>query len=527
MSKFIFVTGGVVSGLGKGITAASLGRLLKSRGLTIFVQKFDPYINIDPGNMSPLQHGEVYVTVDGCETDLDLGHYERFIDTELTRNSSITTGKIYQEVLAKDRRGEYNGATIQVVPHITNEIKSKVFLAAKESNADIIITEIGGTVGDIESLPHIETIRQIKSELGRDNVLFIHTTLVPYISASGELKTKPTQHSVKELRSLGIQPDIIVCRAEDELDDAVKSKIAMYCDVSKDCVFMAKDVKNVYTIPHNLREQGMDEVVCRLLHIEAPNFDFSKWDELLQNITTRKYILNVALVGKYVSLHDAYISVVEALKHGGYSYSSRIKIKWVDSEELNDDNAENLLSDVDGIVIPGGFGKRGIDGMISAAHYARVNNIPLLGIGLGLQVMTIEYARNICKLQDAASEEWSKETIHPIVSYAYDGSMRLGAHNIIIKENTIAYKAYGTNIASERHRHRYCINPRFINILQKNGLIFSGFSEDKKIAEFIEISNHPFYFGAQAHMEFKSRPTNNHPIFREFIKAVFEKSNQK
>lgn len=533
--KFIFVTGGVVSGLGKGITAASLGMLLKSRGLNVFVQKFDPYMNVDPGTMSPLQHGEVFVTADGTETDLDLGHYERFIDTELTKNSSITSGRIYLTVLNKERRGDYLGGTVQVIPHITNEIKSKVYAAGTEPNVDVVITEIGGTVGDIESLPFIETIRQIRSELGKENVLFIHTTLIPMIDASGELKTKPTQHSVKELRSFGIQPDIIVCRSSHSLTEDLKAKIALFCDVDRRSVIEAKDAPILYQVPLGLKNQKMDEIVCNQFGLVTKISDTKQWEELIERIKKSDKLIEIALVGKYVSLHDAYLSVTESLSHAGYEIGARIKVRWIDSAEVNQFNVDNLLKGVSGILVPGGFGSRGVEGKILAAQYARENKIPYLGICLGMQVACIEFARNVLGIKNATSLEWDEETSYPIITLMNDqkevgdkgGTMRLGNYPCVLLEGSKSYNAYKCKEVLERHRHRYEFNNNYRDLFSKNGMIFSGVSPDQKLVEIIELKDHPWFVATQAHPEFKSRPIKPQPLFLGFIKAAFAYQQEK
>lgn len=535
MSKYIFVTGGVVSGLGKGITAASLGRLLKQRGLSVFVQKFDPYINVDPGTMSPLQHGEVFVTKDGGETDLDLGHYERFIDTELTRNSSITTGRIYLNVLNKERRGDYLGTTVQVIPHITNEIKRKIFEAGEESKADIVITEIGGTVGDIESLPFIEAIRQLRSDLGREEVLFIHTTLIPYISASGELKTKPTQHSVKELRSFGIHPDVIVCRSEYGLSDEIKSKIALFCDVKKEHVILSPDVDNLYEIPIILQKQKFDEIICEQLGFKTNDADMAEWKELIRLTNNLDHKVTIALVGKYTALHDAYLSVAEALKHAGYPIYTHVNIKWIDSESFDLGDPSELLGDVDGLIVPGGFGGRGIEGKIKAINYARVNKIPFLGICLGMQLAVIEFARNVANLKDANSTEFDESTSNPIISIMESqqglvdkgGTMRLGNYECKIKPNTLAYSTYNSDCVLERHRHRYEFNNKYLEALTSKGLVISGINEEFDLVEIVELKDHPCFIATQAHPEFKSRPNRPHPLFKVLIRAAYNKTYNK
>ncbi|PKL01096.1 MAG: CTP synthase [Tenericutes bacterium HGW-Tenericutes-1] len=529
-TKFIFVTGGVVSSLGKGITAASLGRLLKNRGLKVFMQKFDPYINVDPGTMSPYQHGEVFVTDDGAETDLDLGHYERFIDENLSIHSSITTGKIYSTVIEKERRGDFLGATVQVIPHITNEIKSKLEAAAKESEADVIITEIGGTVGDIESLPFLEAIRQARRDYGYNNTMYIHNTLVPYLETTGELKTKPTQHSVKELRSLGITPDVIVLRTSHEITNSMREKIALFCDVRKEAVIQCIDVKVLYEVALNFQEQKLDDIVCEHLNLITPTCDMSGWTSLVNTIKTLEKNVTIALVGKYTSLHDAYLSVTEALKHAGYFHHSKITIKWINSSEVNAENKDELLSDVDGILIPGGFGTRGIDGKIQAITYARTHNVPLLGLCLGMQLSIIEFGRNVCGLPEANSTEFEPETIFNVIDYLPEqyvgielgGTMRLGLYNCDLKKDTLAYKAYGTERIKERHRHRYEFNNKFKKVYEKQGMIFSGINPETKLCEVIELKNHPWFVAVQYHPEFLSRPEKPHPLFRDFIGAALK-----
>ena len=527
-TKFIFVTGGVVSSLGKGIAAASLGRLLKNRGLKVFMQKFDPYINVDPGTMSPYQHGEVFVTDDGAETDLDLGHYERFIDENLSINSSITTGKIYSTVIEKERRGEYLGATVQVIPHITNEIKSKLEAAAFESKADVIITEIGGTVGDIESLPFLEAIRQARRDFGYNNTLYIHNTLVPYLDTTGELKTKPTQHSVKELRSLGITPDIIILRTTKEITNSMREKIALFCDVQKEAVIQALDVHILYEVALHFKEQNLDDLVCNHLQLETAPCDMKEWVSLIETIKSLEKCVHIAIVGKYVSLHDAYLSVSEALKHAGYYHKSKIKIEWVNSSELTDLNIIETLKDIDGIVIPGGFGQRGIEGKLKAIQYARENKVPLLGLCLGMQLSIVEFSRNVCNLPQANSTEFDPETIYNVIDYLPEqykgidmgGTMRLGLYECNISDNTLAKNAYGTNNIKERHRHRYEFNNKFKKLLEKNGMIFSGINPETNLCEMIELKNHPWFVATQFHPEFLSRPQRSHPLFRDFIGAA-------
>ncbi len=532
VTKFIFVTGGVVSSLGKGITAASLGRLLKNRGLRVFMQKFDPYINVDPGTMSPYQHGEVFVTDDGGETDLDLGHYERFIDENLTKNSSVTTGKIYSSVIEKERKGDYLGATIQVIPHITNEIKSRLDLVASESGADVVITEIGGTVGDIESLPFLEAIRQARRDYGYHNTMYIHSTLIPYLETTGELKTKPTQHSVKELRSLGITPDVIVLRTNKEITNSMREKIALFCDVKKEAVIQCLDAKILYQVPLNLKEQGLDDIVCEHLELETKPADMSRWMSLVDKIKHLKSTVRIALVGKYISLHDAYLSVTEALKHAGYEHGAKIEIDWINSSELTADNIDDALAMADGILVPGGFGSRGIDGKILAIKYAREHKIPYLGLCLGMQLAVIEFARNVCGLAQANSTEFEPETIYNVIDYLPEqyagiqlgGTMRLGLYRCILEPDTLAHKAYKRTEIRERHRHRYEFNNKFRKIFEKNGFVFSGINPETKLAEISEIKNHPWFLACQFHPEFLSRPDKPHPLFCDFIGAVLANS---
>ena len=532
-TKFIFVTGGVVSSLGKGITAASLGRLLKNRGFRVSIQKFDPYLNVDPGTMSPYQHGEVFVTEDGAETDLDLGHYERFIDENLSKNSNVTTGKVYWSVINKERKGEYLGGTVQVIPHITNEIKSRIYQVAKDEDIDVVITEIGGTVGDIESLPFLEAIRQVKYEVGIDNVCFIHVTLVPYLGKAGELKTKPTQHSVKELRSIGIQPDIIVCRSEKELSRDLKNKIGLFCNIDGESVIQNLDAENLYEVPLMLHEEGLDSIVCKKLNIPLRNIDNSEWIAMVDKIKSLSASVTIALVGKYVELHDAYISVVEALNHGGYENNNKVDIKWIDAAEVNKDSVLELLRDVDGILVPGGFGDRGIEGKIEAVKYARENNIPFLGICLGMQCAVIEFARNVLNFKDAHSSEFDQETIHPVIDLMEDqkkidkkgGTMRLGRFLCSLEEGTKAYEAYGSGEIFERHRHRYEFNNSYKEKLQEKGMIFSGMNPQNNLVEIVELKNHPWFVAAQFHPELKSRPNRPHPLFRDFIKAAVDNRN--
>ncbi|MET3684165.1 CTP synthase [Alkalibacillus flavidus] len=525
MTKYIFVTGGVVSSLGKGITAASLGRLLKNRGLNVTIQKFDPYLNVDPGTMSPYQHGEVFVTEDGAETDLDLGHYERFIDINLNKYSNITTGKVYSTVIRKERRGDYLGGTVQVIPHITNEIKDKVYQAGNETNADVVITEIGGTVGDIESLPFLEAIRQLKSDVGRDNVMYIHCTLVPYLEAAGEMKTKPTQHSVKELRSLGIQPDVVVLRTEMEISQSMKDKIALFCDINEKAVIEARNCDVLYEVALEMQQQGLDELACNHFGLDIKPAEMGEWHELIDRVKNLSKTTTIALVGKYVQLQDAYISVVEALKHSGFAFDSDINVKWVSSETLTRDNVEQELSDVDGILVPGGFGDRAIDGKIEAIRYAREERIPFLGICLGMQLATVEYARNVLGLEGAHSAEIDPSTPHPVIDLLPEqkdvedlgGTLRLGVYACRLKEGTNAYDAYEDEIVYERHRHRYEFNNTYREKMEEAGFQFSGLSPDGRLAEIIEIADHPWFVASQFHPEFKSRPTRPQPLFKKFV----------
>ena len=527
--KYIFVTGGVVSGIGKGITAASLGRLLKARGLRVTMQKFDPYINIDPGTMSPYQHGEVYVTDDGAETDLDLGHYERFIDENLTKNSNITTGKVYNAVITKERQGAYLGRTVQVIPHITNEIKKKVYEVGEDGNSDVVITEIGGTVGDIESQPFLEAIRQVAGDKGRANVMYIHVTLLPYLSTSGELKSKPTQHSVKELRSIGIQPDMLICRSEVPLEESHRKKIALFCNVSDDCVFQNLNCDTIYDVPIMLENQNLSGKVCERLGISAAEPNLSEWNDIIRRIGSLDKKVKIALVGKYVALHDAYLSVAEALRHGGYAAGAEIDIDWIDAENLTEDNADALLGGAGGILVPGGFGDRGIEGKITAIKYARENKVPFFGICLGMQLSVVEYARNVVGLSGAHSSELDPNTPYPVIDIMPEqknisdmgGTMRLGAYPCIIRdESTYAKEAYEGREISERHRHRFELNNSYREVLKENGLVIAGTSPDNRLAEIIEIKDHPWFVGVQFHPEFKSRPNRPHPLFRDFVAAA-------
>ena len=527
MTKYIFVTGGVVSSIGKGIVAASLGRLLKNRGLKVAIQKFDPYINVDPGTMSPYQHGEVFVTDDGTETDLDLGHYERFIDINLNQYSNVTTGKVYSEVLKKERRGDYLGATVQVIPHITNEIKDKIRRAGELTDADIVITEVGGTVGDIESLPFLEALRQMKADMGANNVLYIHTTLIPYLKAAGELKTKPTQHSVKELRSLGIQPNILVVRTEEELPSGIKDKLALFCDVKPNAVIESRDVETLYTIPLNLQAQGMDELVLDHFGIQRPEADMTDWRALENKVLNLKGKVTVGLVGKYVSLPDAYLSIVEALKHAGYAHDTEIDIRWIDAEEVDDQNVADYLADVDGVLVPGGFGSRGLIGKIAAIRYAREHKLPFFGICLGMQLACIEFARNVVGIHDADTGEENPACPHKIIDLLPDqeaegdlgGTLRLGLYPCRLVEGTLAHQLYGQEVVQERHRHRYEFNNAYRERLAAAGLTFSGLSPDGRLVEIVEIKDHPFFIAAQFHPEFISRPNRPQAIFDGFVAA--------
>ena len=539
MKKYVFVTGGVVSGLGKGITAASLGRLLKSRGLKVASQKLDPYVNIDPGTMSPYQHGEVFVTDDGAETDLDLGHYERFIDEDLNRFSNLTTGRVYWNVLNKERRGDYLGSTVQIIPHITNEIKEYIYNVGELTGADVIITEIGGTIGDIESQPFLEAIRQVSLEVGKENSLFIHVTLVPYIKSSGEHKSKPTQHSVRELQSMGISPDIIVLRADEPIDEDIFKKISMFCNVKEDCVIENRTVPVLYEAPLMLEKSRLSWIVCRELHLDAGPCDMKGWEEMVGRIRSLDRTVSIAIVGKYVKLHDAYLSVAEALKHAGYENGCDVKIKWLESEDITDENAAEILGDVDGILVPGGFGSRGIEGKIAAARYARENDVPYFGICLGLQIAVIEYARHVLGLAKAHSREFDEETPDKVIDFMPDqsgeipkgGTMRLGAYPCIIKEGSAMEAAYSVSAQrygasydgtiSERHRHRYEVNNDYRDALESAGMMVSGTSPDGTLAEAVEIPDLRFFVGVQFHPEFKSRPNRAHPLFAAFVRAAY------
>lgn len=530
MVKYVFVTGGVVSGLGKGITAASLGRLLKARGYHVTMQKFDPYINVDPGTMNPIQHGEVFVTDDGTETDLDLGHYERFINENLDQNSNVTTGKIYWSVLNKERHGDYGGGTVQVIPHITNEIKDRFYKAKSEEEETISIIEVGGTVGDIESQPFLEAIRQFQAEVGRENAILIHVSLIPYLKASGEMKTKPTQMSVKELQSMGIWPDIIVCRSDYPLDEQIKGKIALFCNVKKEHVLQNLDASSLYEVPLLMEEEKLAQATCECLHIPCPEPDLSKWKDMIYAIENTTSKVKIAIVGKYVALHDAYLSVVEALKHGGIANKAEVEIAWVDSEELNVENVATVFEGIHGIIVPGGFGSRGTEGKILAIQYARTKNVPFLGICLGMQLAIVEYARNVMGLKDAASIELDPDTTNPVIALMPDqngvsdigGTLRLGAYPCILKEDSLAKQLYGIQEISERHRHRYEVNNDYREALTEAGLTLSGISPDGKIIEMIEISKHPYFIATQAHPEFKSRPDQAHPLFKGLVEAAIK-----
>ena len=532
MTKYIFVTGGVVSGLGKGITAASLGRLLKARGLKVAAQKLDPYINVDPGTMSPYQHGEVFVTEDGAETDLDLGHYERFIDEDLNQFSNLTTGKVYWNVLNKERRGEYLGETVQVIPHITNEIKSFIYSVGKKTGADVVITEIGGTTGDIESQPFLEAIRQVGLETGRENTLYIHVTLVPFLRGSEEHKTKPTQHSVKELQGMGINPNIVVLRCDEPLEAGIFQKIALFCNVKPDCVIENRTIPILYEAPVMLEEKHFSDIVCRELGISAPAPDLEEWNQMLDRMKHGGRPVSIGLVGKYVQLHDAYLSVAEALHHAGYALEADVKIRWIDSESITAANAAEVLKGCDGIVVPGGFGNRGVEGMIQTARYCREHNLPYLGICLGMQIAAIEFARNACGFSDANSGEFDELSMHKVIDFLPDqhagiqkgGTMRLGAYPCRIRPGSQMHRAYGQELISERHRHRYEFNNEYRGIMEENGLLVSGTSPDGSIVETIEIPGNDYFVGVQFHPEFKSRPNRAHPLFRGLVEAALRLS---
>ncbi len=530
MTKFVFVTGGVVSSIGKGIVAASLGRLLKSRNYSVSILKLDPYINVDPGTMSPFQHGEVFVTQDGAETDLDLGHYEHFTDTSMSRLNSVTTGSIYQAVINKERRGDYNGGTVQVIPHITNEIKDRIIRVAKNTHPDVVITEIGGTVGDIESLPFLEAIRQFRKDVGRQNVLYMHVTLIPWIASAGEMKTKPSQHSVKELRSIGIQPDILVCRCDRPMAGGLKDKLSEFCDMPPECVITSQDAKSIYEVPLRLEEEGLAYQTLELLHMEQREPDLTQWQTLVERLYTPKHRLEIAIVGKYVRLNDAYLSVVEALRHAAIATHGDLRLRWVNSEKLEVEDAENHLRGVDGIVVPGGFGTRGVDGKIAAIRYARENKIPFLGLCLGMQCSVIEWARNVAKLTDAHSAEFEPHTENPVINLLPEqqdvvdlgGTMRLGLYPCRVFPNTLAFKLYREEVIYERHRHRYEFNNAYRNLLLDSGYIISGTSPDGRLVEIVEFPNHPFFLACQFHPEFQSRPSNPHPLFKGFMEVAIE-----
>ena len=529
--KYVFVTGGVVSGLGKGITAASLGRLLKARGYTVTMQKFDPYINIDPGTMNPVQHGEVFVTDDGAETDLDLGHYERFIDESLTRNSNVTTGKIYWSVLNKERRGDYGGGTVQVIPHITNEIKSRFYTNPDSNKTEIAIIEVGGTVGDIESQPFLEAIRQFRHEIGTGNSILIHVTLIPYLKASGEMKTKPTQASVKNLQGMGIQPDILVCRSEYEIPRSMRQKISLFCNVPETHVLQNLDYPILYEIPLAMEKEHLAEVACECLQLPCPEPDLKEWEDMVNAWKNRSKTVKIALVGKYTALHDAYISVVESLKHAGTANDAKVDIKWIESENLNAANADELLGDVSGILVPGGFGDRGISGKLQAIEYARTHGIPFLGLCLGMQLAIVEFCRHVIGYEDAHSSELNPATSHPVIHLMPDqngvtdigGTLRLGSYPCVLDKSSKAYQLYGEEVIHERHRHRYEVNNDYREVLQQHGMLLAGQSPDGRIVEMIELPEHPWFIGTQAHPELKSRPNRPHPLFLGFVEAALKK----
>ncbi|MCU0565925.1 MAG: CTP synthase [Oculatellaceae cyanobacterium Prado106] len=533
MTKFVFVTGGVVSSIGKGIVASSLGRLLKSRDYSVSILKLDPYINVDPGTMSPFQHGEVFVTQDGAETDLDLGHYERFTDTSMSRLNNVTTGSIYQAVLNKERRGDYMGGTVQVIPHITNEIKDRIMRVAKDTNPDVVITEIGGTVGDIESLPFLEAIRQFRKDAGRKNVLYVHVTLVPWIGTAGEMKTKPTQHSVKELRSIGIQPDILVCRSERPIHTGLKEKLSEFCDVPVECVIPAPDASSIYEVPLTMEREGLATQVIQLLQLEQRQPDLRHWQTLVARLHHPEHALEVAIVGKYVRLSDAYLSVVESLRHAAWEMSSDLKIRWVNSEDLNPGNVEEMLSGINGMIVPGGFGSRGIDGKITAIHHARTHQIPFLGLCLGMQCSVIEWARNVARLEDANSSEFDPNCHNPVIDLLPEqqdvvdlgGTMRLGLYPCRVVPNTLAERLYGEEVVYERHRHRWEFNNAYRNLFLELGYMISGTSPDGRLVEIIELSNHPFFLATQFHPEFQSRPSKPHPLFQGLVQAALAQIN--
>lgn len=534
MAKYIFVTGGVVSGLGKGITAASLGRLLKNRGIKVSAQKLDPYINVDPGTMSPFQHGEVFVTEDGAETDLDLGHYERFIDENLNKFSNLTTGKVYWNVLTKERKGEYLGETVQVIPHITNEIKSFIYQVAEETDADVILTEIGGTTGDIESQPFLEAIRQVSLEIGRENCLFIHVTLIPYITGSYELKSKPTQHSVKELQSLGITPNLIVARCDVPIPDSIRQKISLFCNVKPDCVIQNTTVPVLYQAPNMLEESHLSDIICRELNIDAPQPDMNEWNEMIDRIANCKDKVDIAIVGKYVKLHDAYLSVAEALRHAGFENGVQVEIGWVDSEDVTDETAKDILGKYDGLLVPGGFGDRGVEGKICTAKYARENNVPYFGICLGMQTAVIEFARHVLNLSDANSSEFTPNGLNNVIDLMPDqqgnipkgGTMRLGAYPCKIKDGSKMKESYDSELISERHRHRYEFNNDYREKIEQYGMKITGTSPDNRLVEAVEIPANDYFVAVQYHPEFKSRPNRAHPLFKSFVKASIDHKNK-
>jgi len=534
MSKFVFVTGGVVSSIGKGIVAASLGRLLKSRDYSVSILKLDPYINVDPGTLSPFQHGEVFVTEDGAETDLDLGHYERFTDTSMSRLNSVTTGAIYQAVINKERRGEYQGSTVQVIPHITNEIKERIFRVAKNTNPDVVITEIGGTVGDIESLPFLEAIRQFRKDVGRQNVVYMHVTLIPWIPSAGEMKTKPTQHSVKELRSIGIQPDILVCRCDRSLPLGLKQKLSEFCNVPEECVITAQDAKSIYEVPLMMEQEGLAEQTINLLKLEPRQPDLTQWQTLVKRLYSPNHKIDIALVGKYVRLNDAYLSVVEALRHAAISIGCDLNVHWINSEDLESGNIDNYFKDINGIVVPGGFGIRGVDGKIAAIEYAKQHKIPFLGLCLGMQCAVIEWARNTAQLKDANSAEFDPDTANPVINLLPEqqdvvdlgGTMRLGLYPCRVNPDTLAFKLYQKEVIYERHRHRYEFNNAYRNLFLESGYVVSGTSPDGRLVEMIELPNHPFFIASQFHPEFQSRPSAPHPLFQGFIQAASTQGKQ-
>jgi CTP synthase len=529
--KYIFVTGGVSSSLGKGITAASLGRLLKSRGLKVTMQKMDPYINVDPGTMNPFQHGEVFVTDDGTETDLDLGHYERFIDEHLGRENNVTTGSVYWSIISRERKGEFLGGTVQVIPHITNEIKERILRLTRSSEVDVVITEVGGTVGDIESLPYLEAIRQFKKDVGEENVMYVHVSLVPYIETTRELKTKPTQHSVKELRSIGIQPDVIVCRSKRPIGVDLKDKISLLCDIDIEGVVSAQTAECIYEVPLLLHAEGLGDYVARHLGLEGHEEDLSEWEELVRGIKSATEELTIGVVGKYIDLPDAYLSIIEGLKHGGFAHSAKVDIKWIASDDITDENAGDVLSGLDGILVPGGFGVRGVDGKVEAIRYARENRVPFFGICLGLQCAVIETARNLCGLKKANSSEFDPATPDPVIDLLpsqrevdeMGGTMRLGLYPCKLQEGSMAYGCYGEEVIYERHRHRYEVNNHYRTLLQEAGLTFSGLSPDGRLVEIIEREDHPWFLAGQFHPEFKSRPNRPHPLFRDFVGAALRR----